>query len=335
MVEQSPRFGLNTGYEQGEDNWSHNDTVNFLDEIAEERGPIADRPSSGTYDTEVYHATDENLYYRWDESGSEWNAIAGKGSEGSPLPGTAYREAISTDEALINSVLRANAPEDWVNPTTGEDTPAVIRTNDANRALALQVQNDEKEDSEGDLKPGYSATIDWLSTEGERIGRLAGDPGDRHLHVYVKADAVGSGDTQPRPHTRFEADADWTTLYVGDIEEADTRIVVGSPVADGSSRIVFNNQESSQMRMEFKHFSGTGDTFRFYDHQNSIVPLSYDFSVPRWNFEGTATYGLREITNPSASDLINQEWAWDATNSRWLYRDSDGTAHYFTPDGTL
>jgi hypothetical protein len=44
---------------------------------------------------------------------------------------------------------------------------------------------------------------------------------------------------------------------------------------------------------------------------------------------------LREISNPGPADLSGGEWAWDATNGRWLFKDSAGTAHYFSPDGTL
>lgn len=51
--------------------------------------------------------------------------------------------------------------------------------------------------------------------------------------------------------------------------------------------------------------------------------------------------GLREVgTQPAASDLSSQEWAFTAdrdgnSTPAWLYKDSGGTVHYWDSDGTL
>lgn len=145
MVDQSPRFGLNNNYAQGEDNWDHDDTVDLLDKVAEKRDVIANRPASGTYDNEVYFATDENIYYRWDAGTSSWVAVGGKGSSGSPLPGTSYRDSIrstkSTDiqinvpsdyATLADAVLAATEyvePREDVNVVVNIETGHVIETN--------------------------------------------------------------------------------------------------------------------------------------------------------------------------------------------------------------
>jgi len=60
MVDNTPRLGLND-YEPGDQNWDHSDLVNAVDERAVERGPVADRPSTGDYDDELYYATDQNI----------------------------------------------------------------------------------------------------------------------------------------------------------------------------------------------------------------------------------------------------------------------------------
>ena len=84
MAENTDRFGLNT-YSQGDTNWDHTDTVQTIDELAIERGTVADRPDSGDYDDELYLATDQQILYRWDADAADW-IVEGVGSETDPLP---------------------------------------------------------------------------------------------------------------------------------------------------------------------------------------------------------------------------------------------------------
>lgn len=100
MPDKTPRLNLDT-YAEGEESWSHTDTVEAVDEYAIDRGPIKDRPDTGDYDDELYHATDQRITWRWDVDDSDWKAIAGMGSEESPLPGTTYRESLSTEKQSI------------------------------------------------------------------------------------------------------------------------------------------------------------------------------------------------------------------------------------------
>jgi hypothetical protein len=85
MVTQTPRFDLNK-YSQGEDNWSHSDTVELLDELAVETDVIANRSTSGNYDDELFYATDQKLLYRWDTDQTDWLIEGGLGSSGNRLP---------------------------------------------------------------------------------------------------------------------------------------------------------------------------------------------------------------------------------------------------------
>ena len=76
------RFDLDT-FERNEQNWSHTDTVEFVDEHSIDKGPVSERPVSGTYDDEFYYATDDEILYRWNGATTEWDEFA-FGSDASP-----------------------------------------------------------------------------------------------------------------------------------------------------------------------------------------------------------------------------------------------------------
>ncbi|WP_254522920.1 glycoside hydrolase family 55 protein [Natrinema caseinilyticum] len=97
MADQTPRLGLGT-YEQG-DEWDHTDTVEAVDEHAIVHGPIAERPASGDYDDELYHATDQGITWRWDASSDDWTYFSGQGCPGHPVPETSYFEAVQSVHA--------------------------------------------------------------------------------------------------------------------------------------------------------------------------------------------------------------------------------------------
>lgn len=89
MTDNTPRLDLGT-YAQGDEDWSHTDTVETLDELAVDRGPIDDRPASGDYDDEFYYATDQRVLWRWDVDADDWEAAGGLGSSSQRVPGTTY-----------------------------------------------------------------------------------------------------------------------------------------------------------------------------------------------------------------------------------------------------
>lgn len=106
MVQQSPRLGLRN-YSKGDTGWDHSDLVTTLDELAIERGPVADRPTSGDFDDEIYYATDQRIFWKWDDAAGNWDPVGGAGSEGTPLPATVYREAVSTPVVAMDTHLPA------------------------------------------------------------------------------------------------------------------------------------------------------------------------------------------------------------------------------------
>ncbi|ELY92276.1 glycosyl hydrolase family 28-related protein [Natrialba taiwanensis] len=97
MGEQTPRLGLGT-YEAGE-SWDHTDTVEAVDEQAIVRGPIADRPATGEYDDELFHATDQGITWRWDAASDDWVYFSGQGCSEQPVPGTSHFEAATVVHA--------------------------------------------------------------------------------------------------------------------------------------------------------------------------------------------------------------------------------------------
>jgi hypothetical protein len=106
MVTQTPRFDLNK-YSQGEDNWSHSDTIDFVDEYSIDKGPVADRPTTGDYDDQLYFATDQGLFWRWDSNVSDWTTDA-FGTESNRVPDTSYFDGVDANslsaDALENGV---------------------------------------------------------------------------------------------------------------------------------------------------------------------------------------------------------------------------------------
>lgn len=110
MVEKTPRLNLDR-YEPGDSEWNHSDLVDAVDELVEDRGTFSDRPDTGEYDGEKYHAKDRRIVYEWDESANSWQAIMGVGLEDKPLPGTVYRESVDADAIDGNPLIRL--PTEW------------------------------------------------------------------------------------------------------------------------------------------------------------------------------------------------------------------------------
>lgn len=119
MSDETPRLNLDT-FEQGDTDWDHTDTVEALDEHAIARGPIAERPSEGDYDDELYYATDQRILWGWDAGAADWTARGGLGSEDDPVPGTTYREAVSAEVADIKNQIRPRWRADDVFASNGK-----------------------------------------------------------------------------------------------------------------------------------------------------------------------------------------------------------------------
>jgi len=107
VSETTDRFNLDT-YNQGDDNWSHTDTVELLDELAVETDTIANRPTSGSYDDELFFATDQRILYRWDNSEEDWEVQSGLGTESNRLPDIWIEEGNFTSAKVETEPTEAN-----------------------------------------------------------------------------------------------------------------------------------------------------------------------------------------------------------------------------------
>jgi len=107
MSETTDRFNLDT-YNQGDENWSHTDTVELLDELAVETDTISNRPTSGSYDDELFFATDQRILYRWISGDSDWVIQAGLGTETNPIDETLFISNVDASEISVSSAPTEN-----------------------------------------------------------------------------------------------------------------------------------------------------------------------------------------------------------------------------------
>lgn len=68
--------------------------------------------------------------------------------------------------------------------------------------------------------------------------------------------------------------------------------------------------------------------------------IDFDYTNDTISVENNAVMKLREVgAQPSASDLSEGEWAWTDDHNglgtaAWLFKNANGTLHYFEPSGT-
>ena len=191
MTDNTPRFDLGT-YAQGDEDWSHTDTVETLDELAVDRGPIDDRPASGDYDDEFYYATDQRVLWRWDSGTSDWNAAAGLGSDSQRVPGTTYLDDLDAttlaDTALDSEIDTAQLSDDAV--TAAKIAAAAV---DSGAIASGAVSVDELADALGTTSsskvPGttYFEESSHEALEAENID-IAGQPLYRDIQSFVDSE---------------------------------------------------------------------------------------------------------------------------------------------------
>lgn len=112
MPEETPRLGLKT-YSQGDLDWDHTDSVRAIDEHAVSRGPASDRPDSGSYDDELYYATDQNVLWGWDDDAGDWTIRGGLGSDQQPLSAI-HASSVTADAVTVGDsrlFVQADEPQ--------------------------------------------------------------------------------------------------------------------------------------------------------------------------------------------------------------------------------
>jgi len=239
--------------------------------------------------------------------------------------------AAEVGEILSNSqkVTSSSAPK-VAGANVNRLSPLFIRGSNDGAGLILQSQDDTVSNGEG------RANIYWYSagnsTAPERLAAMEAEAADNEFSVYTKADALGSGSTGLEKRINIPSEQKTKIEFTNSL--SDTVVQIGA--ADNSDALIKFGNNNDGLRGAFGYNAVNGLT-QWDDLANNRRVLFYnsDFSPPYLSFNSTAVSGLREISNPAPADMLSQEWAWDSTNSRWLYKDSSGTSHYFTPDGTL
>lgn len=119
MPDPTPRLALNR-FAENERDWDYADTVEAVDELATERGPISERPASGDYDDEFYYAVDQDLLWRWDEAADDWvNPLFG--AEGDRIP-EAFFETLDAESADVDDLTSETIDAARIDLDTSTDT---------------------------------------------------------------------------------------------------------------------------------------------------------------------------------------------------------------------
>lgn len=243
---------------------------------------------------------------------------------------SADHESVSTDEALLDAL------DNWTDPA--ETAPLSISATTKGHTINFQNIEDKPTDPENSQLQYATQYFYTAGTENggtpEQLALFGSDANNEELSIYTKSDAVGSGNTQTHKRMDIEAGAPETEVLITSLD-SETRLRVEGK-NENRSYLDWMNDGEFEFSLFYDPSVGTEGTMEFFDLAggNGSV-LIYEKDNRLWDFNDAAVSGLREISSPTAGDLASQEWAWDSTNSRWLYKDSGGTVHYFTPDGTL
>ena len=245
MSDKTPRLDLETFDVGDKPPWDHTDTVEATDQYAIVHGPIADRPDTGEYDDELYHAVDQNITWRWDQDAADWEYFAGQGSADQPVPGDSYYNGL-----LAGGLGGIN---DEPLPLTsdvngGGDRSLTDLEKVGTEALEAEditgVEEIEASDATVDSVTSNSATVEGTATvdalEAERgsIGNVQITPENADSISTHKGDqvTVEADDTETIFSFDEPVDVIGGALYGGDIQRLN--YVVGGDVVriNGSGR---------------------------------------------------------------------------------------------------
>jgi hypothetical protein len=194
--------------------------------------------------------------------------------------------------------------------------------------IGLQVPDGEK----------YGG-INWYNEAGERLITMVADVPDDELSIYVKGNEQGSGNTQPIKamdlnYGTEQLFVDWKNINKfhilgpeAGLPDENVRFVLQPQGEAGSAHMQFTDHTGTAI---WSTYMDTNNAFHLYNHPGGVPVLSVDPETNAISFNGNPLTQLRELSDPA--ETLPREWAWDATGGRWIYRDSGGTVHYFSPD---
>jgi len=127
-----------------------------------------------------------------------------------------------------------------------------------------------------------------------------------------------------------------------DIQGQTTYTNINQPlkhIGAGTIKDEINNNETTQtINSSGAYPSPTGLGNGPYEgivHHNNGGALHHEVAAYIRGQGDWVRFGTMEVNNPNAANLSPRQTYFDTANSRFIYKDSSGTAHYFTSDGTL
>lgn len=197
--------------------------------------------------------------------------------------------------------------------------------------LTLSVADPEADAGE----EGYAATLRYEDFDGRVIAKLSADAVHNHWGIYTR-DAPLTDVADGSPYLKrlsvaggmAETQARWQSPET-------TRLMLSSRGTTGSSLVQFITRSGNAFSLSANEKTGRGYIYSLAEATRGPL-MEFDLlGTGAIDITDSPIMGLREIENPTPGDLLAREWAWDATDSRWLYRDSSGAVHWFRPCGTL
>lgn len=252
-----------------------------------------------------------------------------------------YFDSLDADEGVINNPS--------ISTTNFLESPLRIKgaaANGGGHGISLVPYDDGTYNSNSDKAP-----VRWYDSTGSFLFQILAHEKDDEMSFYgrdangnmVKKIDIENGDPTTAVMT-LENTRDFSMVHAGGDAKSVTRTDTNYSYIQTQS-----DQEDSELRLAAPPNGANGnDTagiwrfIRDHSRDGELRLKSHGEGQDYVNllggtidWLGNQMIGLREISTPSTSDLASREWAWDATNGRWLFKDSGGTVHFFTPDGTL
>lgn len=219
MVTQTPRLGLDT-YSAGEDNWSHTDAVEWLDEHGVDRGPLSERPSTGEYDGEPYLDTDNWELTAWDADASSWETAG----------------AQDTRVDLTDGSTSVTDPTEATFAATGAASVSVADDGDGSATVEVGATDTDTQFARGDVTSTSHTASAWDSLWVD-TGAAGGA-----VTITTPADAdVSDGD-------RIEVGVEIATNDVDVVANTNQQIIGSNPTL---------TQRGSTVTLEYKASNST------------------------------------------------------------------------------
>lgn len=200
-----------------------------------------------------------------------------------------------------------------------------IPTNTRWNAVETYVEDNNADPEKSDA---YATWHDFKDDSGDIIGRLAADAAHNHVGLYTRRYPLG--DSRGKRVKRFNVGGGTANTEMRLMSPKDTRFWISAkqtPILD------LQSQSTGQRTCMFIDTEEESLSVTDLAHDRSL--LSIGLEEPSMNIHEQPLHGLREIENPTPEKMSVQEWAWDATDSRWLYKDGAEEVHWFRPCGTL